>query len=112
MEIRQVLYLLLTGFIRQLPQFIVLITGIALCFSNRAKYPKASRIALGGLFILLITDLIGIAIFLFQVYLPFWTSGSAKAFGYINFAVGIVFSIISAGGLGLIIYAVWTERDK
>ena len=112
MELNQLLYLLMTSLLRQLPQFIVLIVGIVMCFSNRAKAPKASKMALAGLIILFMTDLLGTAIFLFQVYMPLWLNTSMQTVGYVNFAVGFVLSIIAAGGLGLIIYAVWTERNR
>lgn len=111
METQQVAYLLLSSIVRQLPEIIVLIIGLVWCFSNRAKYPKAGKIALGGLFILLASRILGTAIFLLQVYLPVWYRDSYQTFSYINFAVGILFSIVSAAGLGLIIYAVWAERD-
>jgi hypothetical protein len=101
MEFQQFAYLLFSSIIRQLPQFIVLMIGLFLCFSNRTKYPKASRMSLGGLFILLASQILGTAFFIFQVYLPLWYRDSFEKVGYISFAVG----------LGLIIYAVWAERD-
>lgn len=112
METQQVLYLLLIAFTRQLPQFIVIIIGIVLCFSNRAKSPKASKIALSGLLILLLTYFLGVALFLIQIYLPILMNKSGNEAVYISSALGILFSLLPAIGLGLIIYAVWAGRDK
>lgn len=110
MEFQQAAYLLFSSVIRQLPQYIVIVIGIVICFSNRAKYPKASKMALGGLFILLASQILGTAFFLFQVYLPIWYRDSYEKITYISFALSILFSTVSAAGIGLIIYAVWAER--
>lgn len=112
MEFQQIAYFVFSSIIRQLPQLIVIVIGLFLCFSNRAKYPKASKMALGGLFILLVSQILGTALFLFQVYLPLWYRDSYEKVGYINFAAGTLLSIITAAGLGLIIYAVWAERGE
>lgn len=112
METSQMLYLLLTSFARQLPYFLILIVGIVLSFSNRAKFPRAGNMALAGLFILLFTDVIGTVVYLVQIYLPIWFHTSYETVGYIGFAIGFVLSLISALGLGLVTYAIWTDRNK
>lgn len=108
----ETVYFILTTFARLLPQFIVLGFGIFLCFSNRAKYPRAAKTALGGLIILLITTLLGFIANILTVYSTVWFRASFNAVSYVSFAVSILLSVISAVGLGLLIYAVWAERER
>lgn len=112
MDIQHTIILLLNAFVRSLPQFVVIGIGIFLCFSNRAKYPKASKTALGGLIVLLVSDLLGLLAFVLQVYLPLWLEGAYQTAAYIGFVIGFILSAISAIGLGLVIYAVWIERRR
>lgn len=108
----ETIYFILTTIVRGLPQLIVIGFGIFLCLSNRAKYPKASKTTLGGLIILLVATLLGLGASIFSVYSMVWFRDSFNAVSYATFAVSVLLSVISAVGLGLVIYAVWTERGK
>lgn len=100
------------SFIQQLPHFLVTIAGLIFSFSNLKKFPRASRTAMIGLMILLLTNIVGIFLPALSTYLMISARSSVRNIGYLNVVVGFFYSLISAVGLALVVYAVWLGRDE
>lgn len=94
-----------------LPMILVIGVGIFFCFSNLQKHPKAARTALIGLFILLFVHFIGIFLPAIYTWISLSMRGNWTAYGFITIISGFIVSLIGAVGLGLVIYAVWKERE-
>lgn len=94
-----------------LPLVIVWVAGAALCFLEWRRCPKAATWALGGLGILA-ANTVAWRLF-YALIFPRISSGSG-AFRYGG--PGFVFlsflgSAVEAAGIGLLVYAVFQERD-
>ena len=98
------------SFVQQLPHLLVTIAGLIFCFLNLKKFPRASRTALIGLIILLLTHIAGMFLPALYTYLMISARESARNVGYLTVVIGFFYSLISAAGLGLVIYAVWLGR--
>lgn len=113
METTQAIYFILTNLGVMLPQIIVLIGGLIFSFTNMKQNPQAGKLALAGLGIMLIIGLLGLVVTFIQIQLPSWYGVySYVTIAYIATAIHFVFNIIWAVGLGLLVYAVWTGRNK
>jgi phosphoglycerol transferase MdoB-like AlkP superfamily enzyme len=112
MDLTQTLYFLFSTLAIMIPQFIVLIIGIVLSFMNLSKTPKASKMALIGLGLMLLATLLSVAVSVLQVQLSLWYRDSYTTIIYINTTVRFVLNIAWAAGLGTLIYAIWTERGE
>ena len=111
MEIMELLQVILSGLIWKLPIFIVLFAAAIYCVINFSKYPKVNRIALSGILILLVLDVLGLFLPILHAYL-FKHYGTGNVFSYVNSAVSLVMSIVYAVGLSMILYAVWVNRNQ
>lgn len=100
------------SFVQHLPQFIVIIGGLAFCFINRQKFPQASRTAIIGLIILFFMNIVGIFLPAIYTYLMVSARESARNIGYFTMIIGFFYSLLSAFGLGFVIYAVWIGRNE
>lgn len=98
------------SFVQQFPYLLVTIAGLIFSFLNLKKFPRASRTAMIGLIILLLTHIVGMFLPAIYTYLAISARESARNIGYLTVIVGFFFSLISAAGLGLVIYAVWLGR--
>lgn len=98
------------SFFQQLPYFLVTIAGLIFSFLNLKKFPRASRMAMIGLIILLFMHIVGVFLPALSTYLIISARESARNVGYFSMVVGFFYSLISAVGLGLVIYAVWIGR--
>ena len=113
MDATQMIYFFLSSLAVMLPQFIVIIIGIIFSIMNWSHFPKASKMALGGLGIMLFIGILGLAVTVIQIQLPLWYGAqSYTTIAYINTSVRFVLNIIWAVGLGLLIYAVWSGRNE
>lgn len=98
------------AFFQQLPHFLVTVAGLIFSFLNLEKFPRASRTAMIGLIILLLMHIAGVFLPAFSTYLIISARENARNVGYFSLVVGFFYSLISAVGLGLVIYAVWLGR--
>lgn len=99
------------SFIQHIPQLLVITAGIVFCIFNLKKFRQASRIALAGLIILFLTQIVGVflpALFT-QIMLSY--RDNTQTMGLVNMSIGFIYSLISAVGLGAVIYAVWIGRN-
>lgn len=112
MDTTQTIYFLLGTLVVMIPQLIVLIIGIILSLMNLQKTPKASKIALAGLGIMLLLEFVGLGVTFIQINLPLWYRDSYTMIAYFNTTVRFVLNIVWAAGLGMLIYAVWSGRDQ
>ena len=97
-------YYSLTSFALLLPQLVVIIIGIVFSVMKRSKNSQGSKFALLGLGVMLLFGLLGLA---FSI-IPIWFQAFSTIALIIRFFVNIVWAV----GLGILIYAVWTERDE
>ena len=100
------------SFFQQLPHFLVTIAGLIFSFLNLKKFPRASRMAMIGLIILLLMHIVRIFLPALSTYLIISAGESARNAGYFSLIIGFLYSLISAVGLGLVIYAVWVGRNE
>lgn len=113
METTQAIYFVLTSLGVMLPQLLIIIGGIIYSFMNMEKNPQTGKLALAGLGIMLLVGLLGLVVTFIQIQLPSWYGVySYVTITYIATAIHFVFNIIWAVGLGLLVYAVWTGRNK
>ena len=92
-----------------LPNMVVATIGLIVSFSRSRRFPRAGRLAVAAFALILFLNFTSIflPILTFKVY---DATNSTETVGWVSFAVGTVKSIINAGALGLLIYALWTER--
>jgi hypothetical protein len=112
MDATNIVYFILGQLLAIIPKLLVLLFGIILCITKWSKSPKASKIALIGIIIMLILSLLGIATSYLQSQMFLWFRDSYQTIGYVNFGIGFVFNFLWSVSLGLIIYAVWIERES
>lgn len=110
MEITNWISLVGGSFFQHIPQFLVIIAGLVFCFSNLKKFPQASRTAIVGLIILFLMNIVGMLLPAIYTYFTISMRESARNVGYFSMIIGFFYSLISAAGLGLLIYAVWIGR--
>jgi hypothetical protein len=109
MNLESILYTIFSVLLSQLPFFIVCFTGIGFGIYNYKKSKIPSLSAIFGCLILILTTLVSPAKIFLNQYL--YSDGfDAKTIGYISLGASIVFSIFFAGGIGLILTAVWKDR--
>ena len=106
------IYYGLTSFALMVPQLVIIIIGIIFAVRNLSRTPMVSKLALLGLVLMLLVGLLGVAIYIVQIYIQFGNPGFASLFTNIATVVRGVFNVIGAVGLGLLIYAIWTERSE
>jgi hypothetical protein len=112
METSSLIYFILTNLAGEIPRLIVIFAGFVYCFSKWSRYPKAGKTAFAGLLILFLLIFLGLIASVVQVQMTYWRTISFESIGYFNFALRFLLNVISAIGLGLIIYAVWLGRDE
>lgn len=112
MELQALMPLIAASLFRLIPQLIIIGIGIFICMSNRERYPRAGKLALGGLFILLFDTLFTTAFSAFMPYLLHSIQESVQTFAIINLIISLLLNLLRAVGLGMIIYAVWADRDN
>lgn len=112
MEITSWISLVGGSFVQHLPQFLVIIAGLAFCFLNLKKFPQTSRTAAVGLIILFLMNIVGMFLPAIYTYLMVSACESSQNIGYLTMIIGFFFSLMNAVGLGLVIYAVWIGRKS
>jgi len=91
---------------RQLPEIAVVVVGLVLVLGRKAAHPKASRLAAAGLAVFLGAGLAGA---FFYALAPTLVR-SAAAVSAVYAVAGFGFSVLRAGGLGLLVAAVVADR--
>jgi len=99
------------SFFQHIPQFLVIAAGLAFGLSNLRKFPRASRTAIAGLIILFLMNVVGMFLPAIYTYFAVSMRESARNVGYFSMIIGFFYSLISAVGLGLVIYAVYIGRN-
>lgn len=94
------------------PAYLMMIAGIVLALQYAQRFPKASRLTVLGLSVLLLNSVVG-------AYLGWWLprlmveQGSpVQSISFIMTARQFVQSLISAAGLGLLLAAVFSGRRE
>lgn len=113
MDTGNIISLLFGSLIQRIPEFIVVFVGLVFCFINMKKARGASRLALVGLLIFLIINIIGVFMPLIttQLMLRMFRDNLTN-YGILTVVIGFIFSLIGSVGLALIIYSVWLGRKE
>ena len=111
MESYDYLRIVIVQTIYHLPNFIVLIIGLALSLIRYRKYPKVSLISAIACITLFLINLVGIFLPLLTTYL-YRQSQDITSATYLSYFINFVVSLLSAAALGLLIFAVWRDRPK
>jgi hypothetical protein len=94
----------------QLPVLLVYVGGIVLCGVWSRRAPRAAMLAMIGCGLMLLTT---VATSMAQTYFIVNRGGApAASIGQIMFAIGIGGSLLRAGGLALLIAAVFAGRPR
>lgn len=114
MELSMTNWISLVGgaLVQQIPNFLVICAGLAYCFLNLRKSPKASKTALIGLLILFFVHIAALFLPVIFTQMAFSMRDNIQTVGMLNMAIGFVYSLIGAVGLGFVIYAVWIGRKE
>lgn len=100
---------ILGGLLSQLPVLAVLLVGVLLAVTRWSRHPRASALLLAGLGVQLILGLLGVGLNALVPWLAAMRSGARIAL--LLGAYNVVRSLISAVGWGLVIAAVFAERN-
>ena len=111
MELKDWLTLAAGSFIQHIPQLLVIAAGLVFCVLKLKKSPQASRVALAGLIILFFTQIVGVFLPALFTRIMLSYRDNAQSVGLVNMTIGFIYSLVSAIGLGAVIYAVWIGRN-
>lgn len=102
---------ILSSLITRLPLLVVCATAFVIAAGNRARYPRAANLTLLASLGMLVQALMASVVFL---YLPrsLHRSNSAEDVGLIMAGVSCTFNVLSAVFLGLLVAAVFVDRDR
>ena len=111
MEMQNILYVYFFQLLVHLPTIIAYLIGIGFSIMNISKHPKVSLLSGIACLILLFITFLSSATSLIPTLL--YSSGNydVKNVAYILSFVGVIFSIISAICFGLLITAIWKDRQ-
>lgn len=83
--------------------------GLVISLLRYQRRPKISLLAGAGFATLLLLNFVSAFSFVFTVY--YFSRGmNAQSVGYVNAAIGLVLTLISAVAHGLLIAAIWKDR--
>ena len=97
--------------IYHLPIFIILIVGLALSLIRYRKYPKVSLIVAIACITLFLLNVVSIFLPVLTTYL-YRGGQNINSVTYLSYFLNFLVSLLSAAGIGLLIFAVWRERSK
>ncbi|MEV8505656.1 hypothetical protein AB0368_12625 [Actinoplanes sp. NPDC051475] len=101
---------LFSGVLTHLPVLAVLIAGLALVTSRKARLgPRSTMLARLGLAALVLGELLGAVWFIVFPQLIRSLDYRPSTYGMVTFGVGLVLSTLMAAGVGLLIAAVVTR---
>lgn len=112
MDATETIYFIFSSVLSWLPQLLVLIGSMVFCLSQMSKNPRAGKMALTGLAVMLLTAILGIGLSWVQANLTFWMRDNLQKVGYIILAFNLVQGAIWSIGLGILVYAVFVGRDE
>ena len=108
----QAIVMLSTYFIYQLPVILVWIVGVILALFYRKRYPKISLRALAAIVIVFVSSAAGGILSLYLALTSQAQRWSANQTSLVSTAGAIVQSLIAAVAWGLVLAAIFGERNK